>query len=104
GLVISVTLDVAFSVMISLLAVQAHNASNNASAASTRATHAYASNLALCRASNVARHQQLGIWLYLFKLSGPPKTAQGRKLVAEFEDHLRTVFMPRNCATLGTKK
>lgn len=104
GLVVSVVLDVVLTVVLAGVAVQAHTASNRASAASMRAGHASASNLALCRAGNVARGQQLGIWVYLLHLTGGGKTPEARALVMRFEDHLKVVFAKRDCATLGTKK
>jgi hypothetical protein len=104
GLAISLAIDIAVTVVVALTAVAAHSASDSANAASMRASHASASNLALCRASNVARAQQLGIWVYLLHLTGPARTAQGRELVTRFERHLAVVFRARDCATLGRKK
>lgn len=51
----------------------------------------------LCQAGNEFRGQQAGLWAYLIHLSPPPKTAQGRMLLARFEHHLRVELAPRNC-------
>ena len=65
------------------------------------AIHNAASVTQLCQAGNEARAQQIGLWNYLIHLSGPPKTAEGRAVLARFEQHLRVVFRPRNCGALG---
>jgi len=105
GLVVSVTLDVLLTVILALIAVQAHNASNSASAASMRAAHASASNLALCRASNVSREQQVQLWVHFYDLAAhkgltPAQKKADKQLIA----YIESVFRPRNCAALGRKK
>lgn len=52
----------------------------------------------LCEAGNEARAEQIANWDYIIKLSGPPPTAHGRAVLAEFEHHLRAEFAPRNCS------
>lgn len=66
-----------------------------------QAARADSAQLALCRAGNVSRAEQDGLWMFLIHLSAPPKTAQARKVLTEFEHHLKIVFRPRNCARLG---
>ncbi len=65
------------------------------------ANHANSAQLALCQAGNTSRAQQANLWEFLIRLSGPPKTAQGRRLIATFEHHLHVVFAPRDCSHLG---
>ena len=65
------------------------------------AIHNAASVTQLCQAGNEARAEQVGLWEYLIHLSRPPKTAEGRAVLARFEQHLRAVFRPRNCGALG---
>lgn len=89
-----IVVDIILTVGLSFagyLAVRATEAANSATAA----------QMALCQAGNVARAQQTGLWEYVIHLSPPPKTAQGRLIVARFEHHLRVTFRPRDCARLG---
>jgi len=66
--------------------------------AGQKASAADAAQVALCRAGNTARAEQVDLWDFIIRISKPPKTAQGRRVLAEFENHLRVVFAPRNCA------
>jgi hypothetical protein len=109
GLTLSLVLDIILTIVVSLIAVQAHSASQSAG-------HAFASNQALCQASNTARAQQVGLWTYLIDLSlaSNPKPvtaaqkaqqAKSAALLARFERHLKVVFAPRDCAHLpGTDR
>jgi hypothetical protein len=94
GLIVSLILDIVITVAVGLLSVQAHNNT-------VAIGHTSASNLALCQASNVARHQQIELWEFLLDLSKGPQTAQQRATVSEFEAHLRAIFAPRRCTSLG---
>lgn len=69
--------------------------------AADQAATADSAQLALCRSSNVSRAQQVELWDYLLSLAQPPKTKQGRELIAKFEHHLHVVFAPRDCSSLG---
>jgi len=69
--------------------------------AAREASGARAAQMALCRSSNTARANEVNLWEFLIHLSQPPKTAQGREVLARFEHHLHTVFAPRDCAHLG---
>lgn len=89
-----VLIDIALTLAVFLaggLAVRATQSASDANSA----------QLALCQSSNVARHQQIDLWDFLIHLSGPPRTAKGRKLIGAFEHHLEVVYAPRNCAALG---
>jgi hypothetical protein len=97
GLVVSLILDVTLTVFVSVIAVQANNASNTAQ-------HAYASNVALCVAGNVSRQQNEGLWLFFLKLLGAPKEPAAIHAEALLRAELAKVFGPRNCAALGGKK
>ncbi len=59
-----------------------------------------ASQMALCQAGNVSRAQQIDLWEFVLRISGPPKTAAGRVVAAKFEAHLHAVFAPRDCKHL----
>lgn len=104
GLAVSLILDLALTVVVAVFAVQAHDANTSAQAAKAVAVVAQQNNRNLCLSGNESRGQQHGLWLYLFQLAGPPKTAQGRKLTAKFEEHLNTVFSPRDCAHVNPGK
>lgn len=67
------------------------------------AGQANSAQLALCQAGNTARAQQVELWEFLIHISQPPKTAQGRKVLATFEHHLHVVFASRDCESLGRK-
>jgi hypothetical protein len=92
-LALSLILDVTLTIVISIVAVQAHNASITARKAS-------ASNLALCQAGNVSRHQQVELWDFVIGISKHPRTPQQKKVISQFETRLHTIFAPRNCAHL----
>lgn len=101
----SVAVDILLSVVVTLFAVQAHNASESAKAATMRSQHAAASNLALCRASNVARHQQIELWDFLLSLGNRKHQTQRQKTnITVFEKRLHIIFAPRDCVALGKKK
>lgn len=72
----------------------------NVRAADARAARATATVTELCQSGNQARAETVGLWDYIIRLSPPPKTAQQRAVLAEFERHLRAVFAPHDCAAL----
>lgn len=101
GLGASLAIDVILTVVLGLVGVQAHHASDVAASASNRAVHSSASTLALCQAQNTARAQQVELWEFLLSLGKPPQTAQQKKVVAEFVTHLHKIFAARDCAALA---
>jgi hypothetical protein len=76
-------------------------AAQKAAVAAQKAARADTAQLALCQSSNTARANEIDLWDFLIRLSQPPRTARGRKVLAEFVSHLNTVFAPRDCAHLG---
>jgi hypothetical protein len=104
GLIISITLDLILTAFVAVTAIQAHDANNSAKTARAVAVAAAQNNRNLCESSNIARAQQVELWTYLFDLAGPPKTAQGAKLTAEFKHHLQVVFAPRDCSHVNPGK
>jgi hypothetical protein len=96
GLAVSLILDVTLTVVVALVAVQAHSASDTAS-------QAYASNQALCTATNSSRLQQIELWSYLLDLTKGPETPAEKKVIDEFTTYLHKVFAPRDCARLGNQ-
>ena len=97
GLIVSIALDLILTAVVAVFAIQAHDANTSAQAARAIAAVASQNSRDLCESSNVSRAQQVELWGYLFSLAGPPRTAQGAKLTAEFKHHLQVVFAPRDC-------
>jgi hypothetical protein len=93
ALIVSVVLDVILTFAVGAVGVAAHNNS-----VALRRTSA--SNLALCQASNTARHQQIELWDFLLSLGKPPQTAAQRKAITDFRAHLAAIYAPRDCAHL----
>jgi hypothetical protein len=60
-----------------------------------------ASTVQLCQAGNEARAQQIALWEFILRVSGPPRSARERAVTAAFIHHLHVIFAPRNCASLG---
>jgi hypothetical protein len=89
--IVSVALDLLLTAALTVVAIQAHNASGAASAVAQ-------SDRNLCLSSNVARTQQASLWNYALSLSPPPATPAERERLAEFQAHMQKVFAPRNCA------
>lgn len=77
---------------------KASAASQKAAVAAERAAAAEAAQVAACQAGNTVRAEQVDLWTFIIRISKPPKTADERQVLAEFEHHLRVVFAPRNCA------
>lgn len=104
ALMVSMALDLILTAVVAITAVQAHSASERAAAATATAKSAYASNYALCQASNTAREQQIGLWDFLLALGKTTQAPAQVKTVDEFKTYLHRVFAPRDCAALGRKK
>lgn len=97
GLIVSLVIDIIVTVAVGIIGIQAHN-----NAVAIRKTSA--SNLALCLASNVARHQQIELWDFVLSLgSDKHRTAQEEQNVAAFRAHLAAIYAPRDCTALGKK-
>lgn len=89
-----IIVDILLTILLSGVGGLAVHAVQSAGQANT-AQHA------LCEAGNEARAQQIGLWEYLIRRSPPPATAQARKNLVLFEQHLHIVFAPRDCTALG---
>lgn len=85
--IVSVTLDIALSVVVVIFGIQLHQ---------TAVTSAN-----LCRSSNVSRAEQIQLWDYILGLSPPPRTAAGRAQADRFRAHVAVLFAPRNCADVN---
>lgn len=91
-----VVFDIALTVLLAATGFLSVHAADQASRVNS-------AQLALCRAGNVARHQQVQLWDYVVHLS-PPKTKQAREVTVKFEHHLHAIFAPRDCTRLGNSK
>lgn len=104
ALVISLVLDVALTVGVSIAAVQASDASGKASATITQL---HASNVSACRKANVNRAEDVAIWNQFLADLAPPaaRTAKVRAELAGINRLIRIKDTLRNCAAaykLGT--
>lgn len=97
GLVISIVMDVALSVVVAVLAVQA---GNNSSA--TERNHD--TQVATCEAANQSRRDNQALWNFFITLAvpdvskAPPATQEA---VAKLERKLDLTYAQRDCAKLG---
>jgi hypothetical protein len=93
-LLVSLCLDVALTAGLAVGLFQVR-------AANTAARVARQTNINLCKSSNVARAQQIGLWTYVLDLSGKPRTPQEQVTVRKFTHHLHVIFQPRNCQDIN---
>jgi hypothetical protein len=94
----SLVLDILLTGAVTVVAIQAHNASSAAVGARTTASAVAQSDRNLCLSANANRAQQIDLWNYILSLGRPPATAAARERIAEFKGHLETTFAPRDCA------
>jgi hypothetical protein len=99
--IISLALDILLTGAVTVVAIQAHDASSAASSARTAAIAVAQSDRNLCLSGNAARAQQVELWDYILSLAQPPATPAARDRIAEFKAHLETIFAPRNCADVN---
>ena len=94
-------LDILLSAAVTVVAIQAHDASSAAASARTAATAVAQSNRNLCLSANASRAQQVELWDYILGLAQPPATPAARERIAEFKAHLEAIFAPRDCANVN---
>ena len=100
GLVISLVLDVTLTILVTVFALQAHDASAQASAT---VEQLHASEVATCESSNQTRSQEITLWGHLAAVSKPapgetPKEiAANKQAVDQFLMYVAKVFRPRDC-------
>lgn len=98
GLVIGLLIDVGLTVVVSITAVQAHNASVQASAtvAQLRAVA-----MASCESGNRIRASEITFWEHLAAISTTTQTTPAqRKTDAQLLEFVRATFAPRPCKSL----
>jgi hypothetical protein len=89
--IISLALDLLLTAALTVVAIQAHDASGAASAVAQSSRN-------LCLSGNVSRAQQVSLWNYVLTISQQPVSSAEQARVAEFKTHLHKLFAPRNCA------
>jgi hypothetical protein len=94
--IVSLALDILLTAALTVVAIQAHNASGAAASARTATSAVAQSDRSLCLSGNAARAQQVSLWNYI--LSQPPATPAERERVVKFKAHLQKLFAPRDCA------
>ena len=96
--IVSLALDILLTAALTVVAIQAHDASGAAASARTAASAVAQSDRGLCLSGNAARAQQVSLWNYILSLSQPPATQAERERVVKFKAHLQQLFAPRDCA------
>ena len=99
--IVSLALDLLLTAALTVVAIQAHNASSAAASARTSASVVAESDRDLCLSVNASRAQQASLWNYILSLSQPPTTPAERERVARLKAHLQQLFAPRDCARLN---
>jgi hypothetical protein len=97
GLIVSIVFDVALSVVIWLVAVQARDASS-------LATHNRLTQIVTCESGNQARAAQVQLWDFFLHLAGqtnpsPQKTEQ----IEKFRSYVGQTFAQRDCQASPTQ-
>jgi hypothetical protein len=94
----SLILDLALTIVISVTAVAAHDASAQASA-TVGALHA--TQVSTCESGNQTRTQEVALWLHIYALSDVKHApASVRKADDNLIAYIRGVFRPRNCKSV----
>jgi hypothetical protein len=99
--IVSLVLDILLTAAVTVVAIQAHDASSAAASARTAASAVAQSSRNLCLSANASRAQQVELWDYILSLAKPPATPAARERVAEFRAHLAAIFAPRDCANVN---
>jgi len=86
GLAVSIFLDVALTIIVTLLSLSALS----------QGSTLHQSQLAACSITNQSRIEQRALWGYLFQLTGGVKTLQEKQLL----NYVDKTFAPENCAVI----
>ena len=99
ALAISLVLDVALTIGVTVAAFEANNASGKASATITQL---HASNLAACRQTNMNRGQDTAVWNKLLADLAPPKarTRKVRRELSGINKLIRIKDSPHDCTAV----
>ncbi len=98
GLAVSLLLDVALTAGVTVAAIQAHDASSQASAT---VAQLHAIQVASCNAGNQTRAAEIALWDHIFTLSVSTRTTPAeRKADEELLGFIRETFAPRDCVRI----
>lgn len=98
GLIVSLILDLALTVVVSVTAAQAHSASVQASAT---VSQLHATQISACQSGNQTRAQEIQLWTHLVSVSTNAKTtAAQRRTDEQLLAFVRATFAPRHCAAI----
>ena len=91
-------LDVALTVVVSVTAVQAGNASAKAN---STVAQLHSTQVSSCRAGNQTRAEEVALWTHLAALSATSgRTPAQRKADDQLLAYIRHTFAPRNCTAV----
>jgi hypothetical protein len=96
GLTISLILDLALSIVVAFVAVQANEASSLAAQNRT-------AQKTTCEASNQSRLVTTNLWNYVLDLSlkQPNLTPEKQKQISDFRAYMTDAYAQRDCTQLG---
>lgn len=97
ALAASLAIDVLLSFMLGFVAIQASNASQKATEATSVAAQNKQNAKVTCEASNIARDAQVQLWTYVLDLSAPTATSAQKKQIADLRTYIHIVFAHRDC-------
>ena len=95
GLIVSIALDVALSIVVAVVAIAVSN--TNDVAAQNRDAQ-----IASCNAGNETRAVSRQLWNYVLDLSSQGNlTPEKRAQIDKFRAYMEAAYAPRDCSTLG---
>lgn len=97
GLAISLMLDVALSIVVIIVAVQANDANDRANA-----NHQY--QIDSCNQSNQARMVSANLWNYVLDAAAKSpenQTPDRKKQIADFRAYMESAYQQRDCSKVG---
>lgn len=105
-LAVSLALDIALTVVVAVLAVEAHDAAATAQGARQYAAAVHSSQIGACRIGNTLRAKEVQLWSHLASLSSPPphstkaqRAVQARRIAALLA-YVRRTFVQLDCQAI----
>lgn len=104
ALAVSLAIDLVLSVVLGFVAVQASNASRQATEATSAAAQNRQNALVTCQSGNEARQASRQLWTYVLDLSSqnPNQTPAEAKQIVQFRAYIATVYADRDCSNLAS--
>jgi hypothetical protein len=98
AIAVSLVLDVALTIGVSITAVQAGDASAKANAT---VAQLHSTQVSACRSGNQTRAEEVALWTHLASLSATSgRTPAQRKADDQLLAYIRSVFKPRDCTAV----